>query len=266
MTLSNKSFETAGASPGLAANWTVTISYSGDLVATFTLPDAYTTSSERFIPGWSNDDYLSTITGGVAATFDMGLVPTLPQYETFGRWVGGTLKKYQTTIAGGTAAEFVGPSGTITEDGFEQDWSNTPYLTTVTGSTFTDNLNTGWGNTSYLTTISGGTVALFEGAVAYEDFDPLQGDILFVVSPSTPNTLVSVGHGLTSNQRVTVLTTGIYPDGLAKNVIYYVIAATADTFRLSSIAGPGASVTISDYGTGDHTIHVDPAEFWTAVE
>lgn len=264
MTIANKSFESAGAGPGLAAHWTVTINYAGDIVADFHLPDG-PTSSERFIPGWSNDDYLTAITSGVAASFDAGLVATLPQYEAFGRWVDGTLKKYQSTIAGGTAAEFVGPSGTLTEDGFEQDWSNTPYLTVVTGSTIIDNLNTGWGNTSYLTTISGGVSALFEGGVAYEDFDPLQADLLFVVSPSTPNTLVSVGHGLTSNQKVTVLTTGIYPTGLAKNVIYYVNVVSADTFRLSSISGPGASVTISDYGTGDHTIHVDPAEFWTAV-
>ena len=263
MAITNKSFEIAGVLPGGADDWTIDIAYNGEVVADFSGGIADPTSTDRFLPGWANDDYQIAIVSGAPAAFDEGLSPSLPQYEAFGRWIGDTLKIYRTTITGGTAAPFSGPSGVFTTNTFDVDWSNTPYLSTISGgSTVTDTIESGWGNDAYLSTITGGTDALFGGDTE-EIFAPLAPDVLFSVNPTNLSLFVAVGHGLVDDQKVTVTTTGTYPGGLAQNTTYYVIEVDPDTFSLSITPGPGAALYADSVGNGDHYIQADPEVYWT---
>lgn len=266
MAITNKSFEIAGVLPGWAQDWTIAVSYAGEIVADFSGGIGDPTSTDRFLPGWNNDDYQTTIVSGAPAAFDAGLAPSLPHYEGFGRWIGDTLKIYRTSITGGTAAPFSGSSGVFTTNTFDVDWGNTPYLSTITGgSTVADTMESGWGNDVYLSTITGGTAAEFTDGNTVEYFSPLAPDVLFTVNPTNLSLFMAVGHALVDGQKVTITTTGTYPGGLAQNTTYYVIEVDPDTFSLSISPGPGAAVYADTVGNGDHYIHADPEVYWTVT-
>jgi len=259
--LLNVSFEDG--TGGAATHWTVLIVSAGEIVAQFAALDGLLSSVDRFLPGWENDDYLNAIGIGTPAQFDTGLVAIPRIYDAFDKWITGSPKIYHVEIGGGTAAVFFG--GAVW-DGFNANWNNTPYRSTMPdGSSESDTFETGW-VVDYATSIVSGTDALFTGgSLAYETFAPFKQDILFTVDWST-DVFTSVAHGLNNNQPVTVTSTGALPDPLAKNVVYYVIYIDANTFKLSLNPGPGTAVNITTVGTGDHTLKVSPAAYWTEVE
>lgn len=62
-------------------------------------------------------------------------------------------------------------------------------------------------------------------------------------------------HNLHNGDPVTVSSSGTLPGGLTAGVTYYVVSATADTFKLAATPG-GSAVNISSAGTGTHTVTV----------
>ena len=72
-------------------------------------------------------------------------------------------------------------------------------------------------------------------------------------SAATSNVITSSGHGFIDTDEVVLLTTGTLPAPLSTIVTYFIISATANTFKLSLTSG-GAEVDITDTGTGDHYV------------
>lgn len=64
-------------------------------------------------------------------------------------------------------------------------------------------------------------------------------------------TYVNGTHGLLNDDVVNLATTNTLPDPLDTATDYYVIDATASTFKLSTSSG-GSAVDITDTGTGSH--------------
>ena len=62
-------------------------------------------------------------------------------------------------------------------------------------------------------------------------------------------------HNLHNGDPVTVSSSGTLPGGLTAGVTYYVVSATADTFKLAATPG-GSAQDISSAGTGTHTVTV----------
>lgn len=74
-----------------------------------------------------------------------------------------------------------------------------------------------------------------------------------VSSVSAANDTITItSHGLLSNAKVVLLDGGsaTAPTGLLFNQVYYVVSDTADTFKLSASAGPGAAINITGSGSG----------------
>ncbi|MBI4875421.1 MAG: hypothetical protein HY822_12375 [Acidobacteria bacterium] len=78
----------------------------------------------------------------------------------------------------------------------------------------------------------------------------------FTADPDT-EVLSSVGHGMQDGAEVTVSGAAL-PTGLTAGVVYHVVGATADTFKLSLTEG-GDPVNITAAGTPPHTVTVVPA-------
>lgn len=106
------------------------------------------------------------------------------------------------------------------------------------------------------------------GGKGYRVFYDLGGFEAIYEYPSFPNNnrpsqtftvvaatdvITAVGHGLLNGDRVRVSSDTALPAGLAAATDYYVISATADTFKLSLTDG-GASVDITNTGTGTHSV------------
>lgn len=73
------------------------------------------------------------------------------------------------------------------------------------------------------------------------------------------NLFTASGHQFVEDQKVRVSNSGgALPSGLSTGTDYYVLNATTDTFQLSASRG-GSAVSISDDGTGTHTIAVELA-------
>jgi len=89
-----------------------------------------------------------------------------------------------------------------------------------------------------------------------------QGISTSAFTAATTGIITDAAHGLLNGDRVVLSTTTTLPAGLATSTVYYVIEATTNTFKLSSvpvapyltgnIAAPDA-VVITDTGTGTHT-------------
>lgn len=125
MSIANPSFETAGATPGQAASWTVSVVSSAESIAEFGT-DALD-GAERFESGWDNDAYLFALEDGdiESAVFDELVGPSV--VEDFGHgWDGNELFLWE--LASVQAATFDGPVGEAFED-FEDDWfDGTAYI------------------------------------------------------------------------------------------------------------------------------------------
>lgn len=66
------------------------------------------------------------------------------------------------------------------------------------------------------------------------------------------NVCTSAGHGLSDGDCVNVKTATTLPAGLSALTPYFIISATANTFKLSATKG-GTEIDITDTGTGIHT-------------
>ncbi len=263
MPIPNPSFEDPGANPGEADQWTSLVITSGYDIADFAEGGIPKPVEDFEGSSWGTGAYVHTVTGS-SVLFDVDDAPQPSNAETFDRWnfnIG-----YKTVVTGGVAVVFDG--GELAETFEANDWGTDPYVTTLAISpTITETFEApGWG--VYITEITSGTVAQFDqGTVNYEDFEEVEGDLLFIVDDETTGLCaVPTGvHGKINGDKVTVLTTGTRPLGLAANAIYYVIVVSTTTFRLSKTNG-GPAVTFGDLGIGSHYLHADETEFWTLTE
>lgn len=73
-----------------------------------------------------------------------------------------------------------------------------------------------------------------------------------IFTAATTDIITSAGHGLKDGNEVVLTTTGTLPAGLATSTVYIVHQAATDTFELIN-KSTGASVDITDTGTGAHT-------------
>jgi hypothetical protein len=98
--------------------------------------------------------------------------------------------------------------------------------------------------------------------ILHEDFSSAISDKVFTVDPGT-DTLTSSGHGLANDTTVKVLGPhgGEIPAGLNPTVLYYVISAAANTFRLSLTSG-GSAVDVTSAGVGEQRVRANPALYW----
>ncbi len=201
--------------------------------ATFTDQTATPKVFEAFEAGWDNYPYGEEFQGGAAATFDTGTPETVEDFEE--EW--STNESWTDTFTG-TAATF---DGDAAED-FEDGW--------FTNESWTDTFT--------------GTDADFDSTDAdpSEDFEEVIDDFEATVTPTPTNTINKTAHPLVNGNSVYLLTTGGFsPGGINETTRYFVVNAAADSFKLSLTSG-GAAVTITDAGTGTHTVQGDPARFW----
>lgn len=74
---------------------------------------------------------------------------------------------------------------------------------------------------------------------------------------ATTDIITVASHGLSVGDRIEVSSTTTLPAGLSANTIYYVMAVTTDTFKVTTNSpdanGTGTPVDITDTGTGTHT-------------
>jgi hypothetical protein len=89
-----------------------------------------------------------------------------------------------------------------------------------------------------------GTVMYVPGA----SFSFLPGDV-----DTTLHTITHPNHGLTDGMSVLFNSTGVLPLGLSANTTYYIVSATATTFKVSLMLS-GPEVAITSQGTGLHSI------------
>ncbi len=272
MTIPNPSFEDAGAAPGLADQWSVSISTTGGLIADFAEGGIPKPVEDFSGTSWGTDPYVHTVSGGTPQIFDSDESPTPSGAEMFDRWSNNAA--YQTVVSGGAAVQFNG--NTLLYEGFEAaDWGTDPYVTEVSvsagnaGTTVLETFESGWG--TYTTTVAAGvngdSVLFDDGASDVEDFEEVEADVLFVVSDvGSGLCAVPTGvHGKSNGDLVTVTSTGSRPSGLGANIPYYVIVVTTTTFRLSKTNG-GPAVPFGDLGSGSHFLHADETAFWTLTE
>jgi hypothetical protein len=72
-----------------------------------------------------------------------------------------------------------------------------------------------------------------------------------LVSIASPGVLTKDNHGLRTNDRVKLYTTGALPTGLAVETWYYVIYATDHTFSLAATRD-GSAITTTGTQSGTH--------------
>lgn len=278
----NLSFEDQGATPGLAAGWTLTQSVSWPL-AGFT--GAAVDGPESYEAGWSADPWETTIDSPVPAVFGDGvLVPAGVPRETYEAGAdGGWDPGYVLQLSAVVGAEF----NTTLDDveSYETEWAPSPQeLKTEFVGIGTDlvaavfdaggSANTyesyeagdGW-DAGYDTVLTSPTLALFGTAgllAPREDYESARFRQSFTVTPSL-DLLNAPAHGFSDNELVQVDTTGRLPDGLSPKINYYVSLPLSDpTNRLQlSWEVAGAVIDITDPGTGTHVLVPNERKFWT---
>jgi hypothetical protein len=258
----NPSFETEGASPWLAANWTVTIVSNGWSPAIFSTTVAAHASVEDFRYGWG-PDVLADVANGFHAPIDetwvnSGLdVPN--QLEEFDHWRRFDI---HTSVATGSDITFTG-SGSI--ETFVTGWPNVDDIDTFTGVMTLETFND-WLPFTYATEIDPDVwapIGVSGGFSTIEDLLYIFPDKVFVVDADT-DVLSCPAHLLGQDQTVQVLTTGVRPEGLAQGIIYFAQIINDDELTLSKTPG-GSSVNITSPGAGTHTLRVDRQQYWTDI-
>lgn len=275
----NGSFETAGATPGEAQDWTFTIASGVGAVAGFAGPGADTTTNiEQFDHGWGTTGYLLDPDDGAPGTiavFDAG-TPTPTDIEQFNGWNNN--KPYLFDVNTGVSMEFTPdtPGQSLLLEQFDEGWDTAGWTAEPSEDVvFEDSFDTGWSTDTWAVDVVGGTVAMFDnGTVDIESFENAWPDILFVVDVANQACLVysMPSYGPPPNGlKVTIVTKGAYPGGLVENQTYFLKNVTIGlfgslfAFQLSKTNG-GLEVTLVDEGVGSHYIHADPVEYWTRFE
>lgn len=175
----NLSFETAGASPGLAASWTYSSTVDVITIAPYdTTPEAW----EDFEEDWANNAYKFAFIGAptdLTAAQYQTLHPVVKPFENFEEFWNSN-QGYVFGLAG-TIAVYTGPRNF---ENFETDWNtNESYiysLATYPGTTAAvytpgsgdEDFEGGWDtNQSYVYTFTGTAAVYDPAAAAFDDFE-----------------------------------------------------------------------------------------------
>ena len=264
MSIDNGSFETPGTSAWLADGWTSTFVYSGWAIADFGVDSPL--SVETFGPGWALPEYFTAIVG-INAPFDMVWVPeylfTPNGFESFLHW--RRFSRRTSILSSPVMFYYQQTDEYLPMERFTSGWSNNNYVTGIGGQDFWESFLS-WMPDPYNYDTIGGTPAPIgsgEGPVTVEYFTDIRPDTVFAADPDT-NTCFAPNHFLIDEEPVFVLSTGTRPGGLAQNIQYYVIFVSTTYFQLSKTPG-GSAITITDPGTGTHSVRVDQTKFWTTT-
>jgi len=87
----------------------------------------------------------------------------------------------------------------------------------------------------------------------------------FTVTIAAPGVITKDYHGLETNDRVKLFTTGALPTGFSSDTFYYVIRLTDHTFKLSSTRD-GSAITTSGSQSGTHYFAKDGANRITPTQ
>lgn len=260
----NLSFETAGASAGLAASWTTTTTAT-EAVVDFDNGSGQPRSLEDYDFGWPGDPFVTAIGNGTVVTFDENFITPPKSIEQYDRWQSAI---FITNISGGIATEF---TGALTVESYESGWQTGSFTIAFVSQTPTifDDYDTGWPGDPYVTTISGGTAVAFNtptGTATLESYEHTFADVQFVVDLANNRFVCDTPHGLTSNDKGEIITTGKRPGGVPSGAHVFVIVLSSTTFQVSAAPGPGTAVTLIDVGFGDQAFKADKTKYWTDVD
>lgn len=267
----NLRFLTAGASPGLAAGWTPTITSSALGYGTYQIDasvlrrraetftywlvgldgyrfdgfedtDLAVGNRDSFAVGWA-DGYAPAFTSGQTLTgmYDSGA----HVFEAFALW--------------GTAGYFLGPNvvGTNVTHGLYDAGAHTAENFTAWTAALA-----GYRTASFASS----SAASFDAhlANASEMFRAVADTTWAAVSPPTSSLFCTVNTPAIDSA-VLLTTTGTLPAGFALSTTYWVVASTAGvSFALAATRG-GSAITATTAGTGIHGLTADPAYGWGGV-
>ena len=99
------------------------------------------------------------------------------------------------------------------------------------------------------------------------------GDRCIVVSPTSTVTITNASpavvswtaHGQPVGTKIVFSTTGTLPAGITAGTVYYVVAVTADTFKISDQAG-GNPLNTTSAGSGTHTATCEVHEIYESLQ
>lgn len=259
--LTNLGFETAGASPGLAASWAVSFVSSVERLDVFA--DGGVT--DGFENGWGADGFATVLVVGTNAAekqFTNPVGPTPLFAETFE--VGWSNNQHFTVEVVGVEAQFV--TGFFTgPEGFE-GWSTLELDFGSTVSAGVDGFESGWGNDAFETAIVVGTNAtanVWAGArsLSAENFENVKTDHAIVIS-TVDGTIAYTAHGFGGGGSCQVYNlTGLLPAGIVDATKYDLVVDTANSLELHL---NGLVQVPTDSGSGV-TFLTEPYEYWTVL-
>lgn len=96
-------------------------------------------------------------------------------------------------------------------------------------------------------------VAGFQAIYEFPALDENNAATREVTATAATDLINLAAHGFANGSRVRFTTTTTLPAPLAANTTYYVVSATADTFKVAATDG-GAAINITDAGTGTHSV------------
>jgi hypothetical protein len=286
----NPSFETAGATPGDAASWTLSVTAATSW-ATFARADGGVTRFEGFELSWGQtigyeDPALFTTMDPAFAQRDVFNAPTLPPEFADGfekHWLNDG---FLFSLPLAAAAEFANhpsaspPSPTVDPfDGFETEWANSVFFRSLADVTtdealffnFDLSMPEPYEDFEWLNPLPGGgfvQMMFTEAGASWsaETFEGFKPDQPFIMTP--PSTITAPAHGYTNGQQIKVFASiydpqTVLPRGLSPKLTYTVAAATANTLELTL---GGSTVVVSDAGSGTNYLRVDPAFSWGGLD
>jgi hypothetical protein len=271
VTHANLSFETAGASPGLAGSWSLASTATAEEVATYEQADGADRAVDGFEHGWGGpvvfdfDDVAGATAEYSAAFF---VTPRLREDFEIG-WV--TNQALLTDLGQSIAAEYDGEP----YESFETNWATdqefiTSFDDVASVSGGIETFATGWSTDGYLTSFVGGGTAEYDGDAGefVEDFEETFVPRQFSAHAGDNELLFAGGHGLADEDRVRVYSTGRLPAGLNDQASYWLVYVDANTVQLSSLppADGVEIVDLADPGFGAHFLARDPTQFWNLTE
>lgn len=282
MAIGNASFETAGATAGQAASWTVATTSTVEELAEFgTTPAPW----ETFEVEWGNEPLVTAfeLVDVSLTKFDDG-TPTFAEFEGFETQWGNV--PHFTELGSAESALFDGNTSETFEatDDWDADYKDTfvGIGTDVTLATFDGNdfetfeASDGW-DATYKTAFVGigtdVTLAAFNilssGTPSTENVETFNRTKalpqVFSINVGADQIITPVAHGMGANELVMfVAGTGELPAPLNEVTIYTISGVSSTIMNVSDASGP---VDITDTGTGvGHTVLADPTYFWNSEE
>lgn len=269
--LDNLGFETGSLTPGKPAFWLVTSTPRGLLFAEYGTGSPQL-DSETFEEEWSsNESYDFAIDTGtiVAAAYDasVGEPETREDFEE--GWSSNQGYLFANPIL--EAADYAGDEFEAFESGWDTNESYDFTLPSVTAASYdsagtpenVEDFEELWrSNQSYLTSLPASTAAIYDTAEAYEDFEESAVDMAISSIDVSTNVFTIASHGLSNGNRIAFRNEdGQLPGNVQDDVLYYVISAATNTFKISATSG-GSEVDVTSTGFGTQYVQRDPALYW----